>query len=409
MRIIGFRPVALVATFSASALSVTPSLAQTTPAQARAALEAQYPTVRFYEKGERVRTVYGARMTRGNTHEGAAEAWLAVHGAVFGTDQPDMQRFRSIPLPDGERTVLMYKQRMDGLPVIGSSLRILVRGESPAQVVYTAGRIAIRPQGGLPAPTVSPAEALAAARAHPQGALRAHWSEPELVAIYDNPPNGNAEAYPAWRLVGTGPELLDSYSFYVDAVTGRVARIHSNVVRGTDDIIGGNVVGHATPGLKPDTWGNTNPPTGTQSCPNPAVQIALEGVLVEARLPGFGTLVDATYTDANGDYELVVPSSTTVDVFAHLGGDHADLYSDTFSNWPAAWGDPLDPLEEKGLTAPASGVDFDFGASEADVSRANAHDHIRKTLEYLAPTYSIPKAPIITSSFLYGAYVAEGF
>ena len=57
------------------------------------ALRGRYPGVKVYEAGGRVRTVYGTAMTAGATPREAAQAWLAEHGAVFGT-WPDLEEFR---------------------------------------------------------------------------------------------------------------------------------------------------------------------------------------------------------------------------------------------------------------------------------------------------------------------------
>ncbi|MCH7793066.1 MAG: hypothetical protein IID31_12395, partial [Planctomycetes bacterium] len=109
---------------------------------------------------QRVRAVYGTAMTSRATPAGAAGDWLSQYGAVFGADPLELEAFRDVPLRRGGRRVFMYKQTMDGLAVVGSSLRLMAdeaRGQS--RVLYAAGRIAIRPQGGLPAPTVTPREA----------------------------------------------------------------------------------------------------------------------------------------------------------------------------------------------------------------------------------------------------------
>ena len=107
--------------------------------------------MKVYEAGGRVRTVYGTAMTAGASPREAAQAWLGEHGAVFGT-WPDLEEFREARLrnaPAGtERRALMYRQNMDGLPVVGSSFRVMTRGEpggGAARVVYAAGRVAIRP------------------------------------------------------------------------------------------------------------------------------------------------------------------------------------------------------------------------------------------------------------------------
>src|SRR5690606_16991671 len=115
--------------------------------------------------------------------------------------------------------------RAEPLAVVGSSFRVMTEGEpgsGEADVVYVAGRVATRPMGGLSAPQVMPTDALAAAKAYERGRGLEVWSEPELIAMYDDAPQGDAMAYPAWRVSGGGEG--ESYTFYVHAVTGEVAR-----------------------------------------------------------------------------------------------------------------------------------------------------------------------------------------
>ncbi|MCH7793219.1 MAG: hypothetical protein IID31_13185, partial [Planctomycetes bacterium] len=309
-----------------------------------------------------------------------------------------------VPLRRGGRRVFMYKQTMDGLAVVGSSLRLMAdeaRGQS--RVLYAAGRIAIRPQGGLPAPTVTPREALAAAQAHPTGRALTAWSEPELVAIYDDPPRGNAEAYPAWKCLGGGATVLDSYTFYVHALTGEVARVHSNVMNSFD--ITGRVRANATPAdtnaipkekLGPDTWDLT-----AIDCPNDPDQVDLSDVLILAYEGQ--TLVASAYSDSNGNYTLDVPNGMVVNIEAHLTGPGSDVYAETWSIPGAIWGVPLDPMVKENIRAPASAPEethfyFNETPTDDDTGYVNAHLHLTKTWYYLDFAFEIPSAPLIVNN-----------
>jgi len=368
-------------------------------------LRDRYPAVRVYEAGDRVRTVFGAEMTGGETPRDAAETFVAEHGEVFGS-WLDLEEFRDVPMrraPQGlEKRVFMYRQRMDGLPVVDSSFRVVTLGEpggGAARVTYAAGRVAKRPQGGLPEPSVAPAQALLAAQAHATGARMAQWSEAELVAMYDDAPAGDAVAQPAWRLTGAPDPMEDAYTFYVHAVTGEVARFHSNTAHAMD--VTGTVDGNATPaddstdGLGPDTFA-----TVTALCPNDPDGFLLEDVLVSAFLTGTETLVDEGFTDASGDYTLDVSGSTQVDVFAELKGpvwfvlDGSDSMS---SNYP--WGDPIDPLPHASnpVTAPATGVDLEFNSTPTEKWTAfvNAHKQMSRIRRWLGAPTDVPTCPVI--------------
>lgn len=127
----------------------------------RETLTQTYTGVRFHEVGApgetRVRAVFGVPMTRANTTREAAEAWLGEYGEIFADGRLELVDFRDVPRRPrpgggGEGRVYMYQQTMDGLPVVGSSARLMVdefRGQS--RVLYASARVAIRPEGGLPA------------------------------------------------------------------------------------------------------------------------------------------------------------------------------------------------------------------------------------------------------------------
>jgi hypothetical protein len=363
-------------------------------------LRAQYP-----EAGERVRTVYGAEMTAGQTPREAAEAWVGEHGAVFGGPWLELDEFREARLrraPEGkERRVFMYRQEMDGLPVVGSSFRVMTVGEpdsGPARVVYAAGRVAIRPEGGLPEPTVTPAQALEAAKAHHKGREMVRWSEAELVAIYDDAPRGDAVAYPAWKYVGEGETLLDSFTFYVDALTGEVERYESNVMYCSSEKVIGTVDGNATPARHgtppgPDLFG-PDPWDGTKTnCPNPTELTVLRNARMVATLAGTQTVVAEAWTDDNGAYELDVPGSTTVDVYAYLSGPGWTVRHETGTP-PSS---PLVYSAKTGITSPGSGIDFRFNLTpeEFDTAHVNAHVQVEKTWRYLEVPEEVPSVPVV--------------
>jgi hypothetical protein len=377
-------------------------------------LRAQYQEARVYEEWSRVWSVSGTPMTAGQTPREAAEGWVGEHGAVFGGPWLELDEFREARLrtaPEGkERRVFMYRQEMDGLPVVGSSFRVMTLGEpdsGPARVVYAAGRVAIRPEGGLPEPTVTQAQALGAAKAHPRGQELAHWSDPEPVAIYDDAPNGDAVAYPAWRIGGARETFAESYTFYIHAVAGHVARHYSNSLHATDGAHG-TVTGNATPadsdiphGLGPHTFDLTE-----EDCPNDPEEF----ILPDARVAGYEDdpptlLVYETLTDETGAYELDVSSSTTMFVFAELVGPGWFILDGSDTNAPNyPWGDPIDPLpySNNPVTTPATGVDLKFNhptTSEKWTAFVNAHKEMSRIWRWLDLEASqVPDAPMVTHS-----------
>jgi hypothetical protein len=153
----------------------------------------------------------------------------------------------------------------------------------------------------LPAAVVTPAEALAAAQAHERGLELEVWSEPELVAIYDDAPVGDGVAFPVWRLHGAGESVLDARTFYVDAVSGVVVRDHSDIAHAFSDIEG-TVTGNATPGLAPDVPFTSSPSDPWFGCDNEPILFDLADVRVAAYEEATReTLVAVDPTDLVGD------------------------------------------------------------------------------------------------------------
>ncbi len=373
-------------------VAAVPAAAQQTP---RERLQNIFESVQFHEVGERVRTVYGARMTVGKTPSEAATAWLALYGDVFADGPLDVEEFRAMPRPKHEGTVLMYRQRMDDLPVLGSSLRVMTFGEDPSRVVYAAARVAIRPKGGLPEPKVTPRQAVEAAEKHPEAEGLTNWSEPDLVAIYDDSPAGDAVAYPVWRCAGTRAQPYESKTFYINAVTGEVSRHHSNIMRSMD--ITGTATGKATPAdsnanpeeLGPDTS------TPTTQCPNDPDTFNIRDLLIRA-FQGT-TLIATASTGANGAYTLEMAGTQTVDVHASLIGPSWEV----LDGRTETWGEPIDPIIVTNVTNPATGVNFAFNSSPTEFGTAamNAHLSMARTWEYLGLEIDVmPSALVVVHS-----------
>ncbi|MCH7793320.1 MAG: hypothetical protein IID31_13695 [Planctomycetes bacterium] len=271
-------------------------------------------------------------------------------------------------------------------------------------MLYAAGRIAIRPEGGLPAPTVTPREALAAAQTHPTGRPLTAWSDPELVAIYDDPPRGSAEAYPAWKCIGSGSAgaAFQSHTFYVHALTGEVVRTHSNILDAFD--ITGTVTANATPAISnvdPDKLGpNTLALSNLwANCPNEPAPADLSNVLMLAYNSQTQALIASAYTDSNGNYTLDVPDTMVVDIEAHLVGPMWSVLDGSV----VPIGEPLDPQVKTNITAPNT-VDFEFNPSptnEEETAFVDAHFQIDRTLQYLDlwDAEALPDVPLVVNSF----------
>lgn len=284
--------------------------------------------MRVYESGGRVRAVYGIPMTQGATPKQAAAAWLSEYSTAFCQPKPVLVEYSTVTSKSG-KTVVTYKQVIDGLKVEGAACTVVVAPLPGPKVVYAASRLGDRPAGGLAAFTLSGAQAIAAAQAHPAGAQMNAWEVPQQVAILDEEQNGIARARSVWKCRARGPGPAWSLTFYVDAASGQVVRYGSNVFNFD---ITGTVQGRRTPGLAPDTWectGNCGPPYGgTLGCENhPTTVDALAGLKVLARDPGTQAVLASAFTNSVGQFTLALGPGPNVNVEAALVGPHWQIFA----------------------------------------------------------------------------------
>lgn len=333
-------------------------------------LHERFPWAKTYVENEVTVGVCGRAMTCAARPTDAAEAFLADHGEVFATALDLEQRFVA-RIKNGAKTVVGYRQRVEGLPVEGSIARVCLHdtGRPGAQrwaVVYAAGYVA-NPSLPLPERLVSGPQALAAARQDPRAASLTRWGEPEEVLWWDRAAGPQATTR-AWKINGSGSVPQDgSWSFFVDARTGQIAAAKNNVFHAApvprDVTITGTVEGHRTPGLLPDTY--------KEGCEENDPEIGpMRNVLVQ--VIHNGNVYSSAYTDENGEYSLLAPNGFSGEVRALLigpewtvtdfdGGDQKDPPPNAPGNLSHSCVQFLPKLIEEG--DPGSVVDFEFNSS----------------------------------------------
>lgn len=372
-------------------------------------LRERYPGVMAYEANRRIVGVSGMPMTSGDSPEAAAAAFLAEHGELFATEL-DLRGTLRARLRRSQKTVLGYRQYVQGIPVEGSVARILLQdmglpGSERWRVASVAGKIA-DPTLPLPQRILTSEQALLAAQQDRRATGLVRWEVLEEVLIWEEIAGPQA-VMRTWKNAGAPAGLSpDSWTFFVNTRTGRVERVVGNGSRFSapqrDTTITGTVTGWATPGFLPDNY-----PDSCQE--NDPEQVALKNVLVQ--VIHNGSVFSSTYTDDDGDYSIGVPTGFSGSVRAALVGPEW-----TVTDWAGTGTSPPAPpsnfahscvydLTPKllSVTNPGSVVDFDFNTTsqvgcdtrEFCTATVNTFLHIGKARDYLLERVDIDYLPCV--------------
>lgn len=130
--------------------------------EAFTALKEARPAVRSYERAERTTRLYGAPLAEGDSPRASAEAFRTTRADLFGVDPDDLVIESVAPVPgfsapgvgqDAQPlmydratgryrfSLYRYVQEKDGIPVYGSSLRVVVRNERPYPAVLAVSAL----------------------------------------------------------------------------------------------------------------------------------------------------------------------------------------------------------------------------------------------------------------------------
>ncbi|MFM9996940.1 MAG: hypothetical protein ACKVU4_14210 [Phycisphaerales bacterium] len=216
---------------------------------AAAALRQAHPGVQFGLDEGRVRYIYGAPMTWGATPDAAASQFLQFHGGAFGVGALSLQFRWSTPVQNDRFTAYIYSQFIDNLPVEYGNARVLVLNGIAPRVVYAAGTLAAKPEGGWPRATISGAQAVASLQNMDQYAGLPVYTTPSAVIWQGTWPTTAPRR--AWKFEGYVPGIggNKSYTFFVDMATGALLEARDEI-HTTD--VSGTVRGWGTPNVLPD-------------------------------------------------------------------------------------------------------------------------------------------------------------
>ncbi len=324
-----------------------------------------------------MRCASGVKMNEAQSPKDAALAWVSEYGEAFCGQMLDVNVRQTLPCGEGKEAVHL-RQFIDGTRVEEPGLRVLVyTGDN--RVAYVGGRVLEAPPGGLMPVELSAEDALKIAQQNPKSAILDTWGEPELLVTRDS--EGSRVGVRAWKIAGNSSKsLLESWSFYIDASSGAVIRVVSNIAHFAPPDITGTVTGFATPGVRPDMrcpqyCATLDPPECDD--PNPPVEVPLELVRVEARDPTTNALLAFTHTDVNGNYTLAISSPASVNVIASLSNDYWQVvHHPTFT---------VEALEATSISTSSGIADLAFSDGshpEHRTASVNAHIHYRIAREF---------------------------
>ncbi len=336
-----------IAVVLSAASAATADEAQIQPLPAEAIqLTQMYPGVQVYQEQGKVRVIYGKPMTWGATADDAAAQWLTLHSGAFGVGPVTLNQKWSTTIQDGRFTSYAYQQSIDGMPVEFGNARVLVLNGAVPRVVYAAGTLAKRPEGGFGDAGVTGAQALASVRAVRAYADLTQWSNPQLI-VYQGEGDWSAPVM-AWKFTGEHPDVNRArrLTFFIDAANGNALFIRNEVIH--TDVIG-NVSGIGTPGVLPDIA--TNPPV---SMPMPEIRMTITGG-------------NNAFSNVNGGFTIPHPGTTPVTVTSNLSS----------GRWVNVNPNGIAELTVAGLATPGTPASFEFntipgGANSQTTAQVNA-------------------------------------
>ena len=258
-----------------------------------------YPGARVHIETGRIRAVYGRPMAAAATPEQSARSWWEQHADSFGVSGPDLRLDGSHQLGKTPAfTVFGYRQFLDGLPVDGGTVRLLVRNELESFVVYVGAKLASAPAGGFQVDTIDGAAALEIVRTMDPYSTFPEWGEPELVIFNGADNDGPGPAVRAWRFTGSEGGLTSEvkFTFFVDAATAELVHVRDEVFHIPATDVFGHVGGNGSPGTRPDI--PENPP------------VELDMPEIEVRIVDGGR----SFTDQAGDFGIAHGGSEPITV-----------------------------------------------------------------------------------------------
>ena len=221
-------------------------------------LRSDYPGVQAYRVDGRATRLYGTAFGTGASPEQTAQAFVDKYAGAFGARAADLaprsllaDQRHTLPLmydkETGEHkfTMVYFAQELDGIPIYGSELRLLVRNEPAHRLVWTNSTLRDLGQFSADKSLVGSisAEAEQAARIDEPDLTDFSSQQWVIFAGVD----GDVQA-PRMAVAFEGSsDFPQRFSYVVDPATGEILYKEDRIIF---EDVSGNVSGMGTPGPK---------------------------------------------------------------------------------------------------------------------------------------------------------------
>ncbi len=273
------------------------------------------PGLRAMVDGERLTALYGVPIATDsdpgtNTDQFMAN-FLAVQANVdaLGVDSALLEFKDKITIRNGKFTVYTYTQKIEGLPVHGSIVKLPVLLGATEKISYAGINLVQHPENPLPPDVLSDTDAIAEVTNSAQFGHITNFDTAEKV-ICEAADGG---LHRTWRFFGNEADN-EAYMFFVDTNNGDIVAVTNQVF---DSGVSGTVTGWGTPGIAADDP-VTNPPE-LRDLVGAELRV-IDGTIPNACPSDEGTVVAEGSTDSSGAFSF--PSvDVPARVFSALVGD----------------------------------------------------------------------------------------
>ncbi len=347
---------------------------------AKLAVESRYPGVQAFTRNDRIRSLYGRKMTTGLSAEASANTFRLNEVGVFDAVPEDLSRIDSLagdPASQGvmfnratgqyKFSLIRYSQSLNGTPVFRGELKVLVRNQSDFPVV--AANSSLRDLGNF-APANNAviqsdvAEAAAVKEIPGLNQFSGHkaviWAG---VNELDESPV-SAVQFVAEKGQPDAGEYL-KWLFVADAGTGQILYRENLILR---QDVSGSVSGNVTQGPGADECG------AEALTPFPYSTATIQGG-------------SSTFADVNGDFTISNAGTTQVTVESPIRGEFFQVLN-------AAGADEL----LTSLVTPPGPADFTHNAantSEVILAQANGYANANEVRDWVLAVN--PSYPVIAT------------